>query len=192
MLTCKGGKPIDNKRIQKYENLCHFLVRKFLPALNLYEASMNYEDLVNQCRYETMKALMNYDPVIAMKSFRVKKVLDKDGSPIILKVYKNGKIVYKTEPDLELRKSEEERKLKDPEKAMRKAEEGIVYGRIANYLRRTRWKYNEENAGGKTIRMGLMTGVVNSGKARSLDSLIDSLSENVFNEEDFFDTEENA
>lgn len=154
MLTCKGGKPIDNERILKYENMCHFLVQKFLPARALYEASMDYDDLINQCRYEVMRALMNFDPKIAVKSFRNKKALDENGEPIILK-FKKGKPVFKMVPDEDLREKEEQRKALNPELAKTKAEESLVYGRLKNYLRRTRWKYSPAVFGGQTIRVGL-------------------------------------
>ena len=155
MLKDKGGKIIDNNRIMKYEKLCHFMIRKYLPALALFEASMSYDDLLNQCRYEVMMALRNYDPTIAMKSFRVRRVLDENGTPVVLKVRSGGQKIYKTEPDIELRQKEEERKAKDPQTALIKAEESIVYGRLNNYMRRTRWKYSPQVNGGVTVRFGL-------------------------------------
>ena len=186
MLLCKGGKPIDNVRIEKYEKMCHFLVRKFLPAMNLYEASMDYEDLVNQCRYEVLMALRNFDPKLAMQSFRVRKILDENGNPIILKTHKNGKIVYLTEPDEEFRKKEIKRKMSNPEVALRKAEESIVFGRLSNYLRRTRWKYNEINRGGKTVRMGLLSSGVDAS-LDALDLMIESMESNKSEDLDFYE-----
>lgn len=150
MLVCKGNRLIDYKRVSKYNDMCHFLIKKFLPALALFEASMSYDDLYNQCQYETVKALINFDPKIAMMSFIQKRSKDENGNFIVLKFDKYGNPKYKLEPDFEARSKKEAEKRADPEKALRKAEESIVYGRIQNYLRRTRWKYNKENSGGVT------------------------------------------
>lgn len=60
---CKAGKPITQERVSSYEAMCHFMVAKFLPQRALWEASMVYEDLINQCRIEVMLALLNgFDP----------------------------------------------------------------------------------------------------------------------------------
>jgi hypothetical protein len=60
---CKAGLPITEERVSNYQALCHFMVRKFLPALALWEASMVYDDLINQCKAEVFLALLNgYDP----------------------------------------------------------------------------------------------------------------------------------
>lgn len=157
---CKGGRIIDDARVNKYEAMCHFMVRKYLPAMALYEASMDYSDLINQCRYEVFRALMNFDPLIAMRSFRMKRVLDQDGNPIVVGV-KRGKPVYKMAPDEDKRKREEERKRKNPALALQKAEESIVYGRLNNYVRRVRWKFRPEQRGGKTISADMIMEIPN-------------------------------
>lgn len=146
----QDGRPIDDARISKYEAMCHFMVRKYLPALSLYEASMDYSDLINQCRYEVMMALANFSSEKAMSSFRTKKALDDNGQPIVIG-HKAGKPVYLMIPDEEKRSSEIIRKSKDPKTALRKAEESIVYGRLNNYIRRVRWKFSPDQRGGRTI-----------------------------------------
>ncbi len=148
----QDGKPISNERIKKYEPMCHFMVRKYIPALNLYEASMDYSDLINQCRYEVMMALANFSSEKALSSFRTKKALDENGNPIVLD-RKDGKDIFLMIPDEDLRKSEVARKAKNPELALRKAEECIVYGRLNNYIRRVRWKYSPQQRGGRTVNI---------------------------------------
>lgn len=149
----QDGRPINNARINKYEAMCHFMVRKYLPALSLYEASMDYSDLINQCRYEVMMALANFSSEKALSSFRTKKALDENGNPVIVG-NKLGKPIYLMIPDDEKRKSEIIRKSKDPETALRKAEESIVYGRLNNYMRRVRWKFSPKQRGGWTVSLG--------------------------------------
>lgn len=151
----QDGRPIDDTRINKYEAMCHFMVRKYLPALSLYEAGMDYSDLINQCRYEVMMALANFSSDKALSSFRTKKALDENGNPILLG-HKAGKPVYLMIPDEEKRKSEIVRKSKDPETALRKAEESIVYGRLNNYIRRVRWKFSPAQKGGRTISADML------------------------------------
>jgi hypothetical protein len=56
---CRGGKEINQERINRYEAACHFLVRKKIPGMGLWEASYAYEDLINQCRLEIFLALLN-------------------------------------------------------------------------------------------------------------------------------------
>lgn len=68
-LYCRAGKKITPERVNQYEAMCHFMVRKFLPGLALWEASMAYDDLVNQCRMEIYLALLN--------GFNPKAVMDK-------------------------------------------------------------------------------------------------------------------
>lgn len=64
---CKGGKPIDEDRVRKYEALCHKMANKYCPRQSLFEAAFDYEDLINQCRMEVFLALLNgFDPVKAM------------------------------------------------------------------------------------------------------------------------------
>lgn len=151
----QDGRPIDDSRINKYEAMCHFMVRKYLPALSLYEAGMDYSDLINQCRYEVMMALANFSSAKALSSFRTKKALDENGSPILLG-HKAGKPLYLMVPDEEKRKSEIVRKSKDPETALRKAEESIVYGRLNNYIRRVRWKFSPSQRGGRTVSADML------------------------------------
>jgi hypothetical protein len=115
---CKAGIDIDDARIKKYEPMCHYMVRKFLPALALFEASMDYEDLINQCRQEVFMALKNkFDPELAMTS---------------------------TIKDPEKRKAQLAKKRANPEAALAQAEKSIVFGRLQNYLRRTRHKFHPD------------------------------------------------
>lgn len=151
----QDGRLIDDARINKYEAMCHFMVRKYLPALSLYEASMDYSDLINQCRYEVMMALANFSSEKALSSFRTKKALDDNGNPIIAG-HKGGKPIYVMIPDEEKRKSEIIRKSKDPQTALKKAEESIVYGRLNNYMRRVRWKFSPNQRGGRTISSNML------------------------------------
>lgn len=121
---CKSGKIIDQERLDKYEGLCHHMVQKFLPARALFEAALDYEDLVNQCRLEVFLALLDgFDPVKAMSV---------------------------TEKDPVKRERALAKKQADPDAALSKAEKAIVYGRLQNYLRRTRWEYHPEQLGGQT------------------------------------------
>lgn len=156
----QDGRPIDDARINKYEAMCHFMVRKYLPALSLYEASMDYSDLINQCRYEVMMALANFSSQKALSSYRMKKALDETGSPIVIG-QKAGKPVYLMVPDEDKRKAEIVRKSKDPKTALRKAEESIVYGRLNNYVRRVRWKFSPIQRGGKTISQNALSQIPN-------------------------------
>lgn len=127
---CKSGKPIDHERVQKYEGLCHYMVRKFLPAKALYEAALDYEDLINQCRLEVFLALLDgFDPEKAMTV--------KEEDPV-------------------KRKQKLQKKLDDPEAALSKAEKSIVIGRLQNYLRRTRWEYHPDQLGGRTESLDKM------------------------------------
>ena len=66
---CLSGKPITDERVSKYENMCHERVRSFFPALALYEAASNYDDLIADCRREVFLAILDgFDPVKAMTS----------------------------------------------------------------------------------------------------------------------------
>jgi hypothetical protein len=121
---CKSGRPIDEERLGKYEALCHHMVRRYLPAMALYEAALDYEDLVNRCRFEVFLALLDgFDPEKAMG---VK------------------------EDDPKIREQRLLEKQADPEMALLKAEKAIVFGRLKNYLRRTRWEYHPTQLGGQT------------------------------------------
>jgi hypothetical protein len=123
---CKGGKPIDDARVNKYDAMCHHMVRKFLPALALFEASMDYDDLVNQCRYEVFMALKNkFDPALAMTS---------------------------TISDPVKRAEQIAKKQADPEWALAQAEKAIVYGRLENYLRRTRHNFHPDTLLGRDVK----------------------------------------
>lgn len=67
---CKAGKEISQERIGRYEAMCHFMVRKFLPGMALWEAGYSYEDLINQCRLEIFLALLNgFNPKLFIKGF---------------------------------------------------------------------------------------------------------------------------
>jgi predicted RNA-binding Zn-ribbon protein involved in translation (DUF1610 family) len=122
---CKGNKVIDDARVNKYEDLMHFMVRKFLPALALFEAAMDYDDLINQCRYEVFMALRKFDPELAMTSSL--------SDPV-----KNAERVAK--------------KLSNPEWALSQAEKCIVTERLKNYLRRTRFNFNPDTLLGRTVK----------------------------------------
>lgn len=64
---CKIGGEITQERLARYESLCHYMILQFLPAKALWEASMNYDDLVNRCRAEVFLALLNgFDPESVM------------------------------------------------------------------------------------------------------------------------------
>ena len=124
---CKSGREIDNARIAKYEGFYRKVIKDFLPGLCLMEASMAYDDLLNQLRYEAFMALKNgFDPVKAM------------GSSI---------------KDPEKRAKQIEKKLANPEKALEQAEKNIVYGRLVNYMRRSRWKYHPDQRGGRSVSL---------------------------------------
>lgn len=121
---CKAGWPITEDRISKYEKMCHFMVRKFLPANALFEAAMTYEDLINQCRMEVFLALLDgFDPEKAMTC----NIED----PI-------------------LREAAIQKKLLNKEQTLEKAEISMVYGRLQNYLRRTTWRFHPDQLGGRS------------------------------------------
>jgi len=124
---CKMGREINSSRISKYEGFYRKIIRDFLPGLCLMEASMAYDDLLNQLRYEAFMALKNgFDPIKAMDS---------------------------TIKDPEKRAKQIEKKLANPQKALEQAEKNIVYGRLVNYMRRSRWKYHPDQRGGKSISL---------------------------------------
>ena len=124
---CKMGREINNARISKYEGFYRKIIKDFLPGLCLMEASMAYDDLLNQLRYEAFMALKNgFDPVKAMDS---------------------------TIKDPEKRAKQIQKKLANPEKALEQAEKNIVYGRLVNYMRRSRWKYHPDQIGGRSISL---------------------------------------
>jgi hypothetical protein len=124
---CKSGREIDNARIAKYEGFYRKVIKDFLPGLCLMEASMAYDDLLNQLRYEAFMALKNgFDPVKAMDS---------------------------SIKDPEKRAKQIEKKLANPEKALEQAEKNIVYGRLVNYMRRSRWKYHPDQRGGRSVSL---------------------------------------
>jgi hypothetical protein len=163
---CKAGRPIDNERIQKYEPMCHYMVREFLPALALFEASMDYDDLINQCKLEVFMALKNkFDPVLAMTSTINKRKLDAAGNPVPLMkngkpVYKRKQLQYEMEPDHDARAKQIAKKLLDPEKALAQAEKSIVFGRLQNYLRRQRHKFHPDVRGCRSVSIdGILEGV---------------------------------
>lgn len=133
---CKSGREIDNARITKYEGFYRKVIKDFLPGLCLMEASMAYEDLLNQLRYEAFMALKNgFDPVKAMGS---------------------------TIKDPEKRAKQIEKKLANPEKALEQAEKNIVYGRLINYMRRSRWKYHPDQRGGRSVSLDAILSSSNS------------------------------
>lgn len=133
---CKSGREIDNARITKYEGFYRKVIKDFLPGLCLMEASMAYEDLLNQLRYEAFMALKNgFDPVKAMDS---------------------------TIKDPEKRAKQIEKKLANPEKALEQAEKNIVYGRLVNYMRRSRWKYHPDQRGGRSVSLDAILAASNS------------------------------
>jgi hypothetical protein len=122
---CRSGKIIDAGRVHKYERMCHSMVRQFLPALVLHEATYDYDDLINQCRREVFLALLDgFDPVKAMTS----NIADP--------VAREKKLAEKKA---------------DPARALVLAEQTIVYGRLKNFLRRIRHRYHPEVRGGKTV-----------------------------------------
>lgn len=135
---CKSGREIDNARILKYEGFYRKIIRDFLPGLCLMEASMAYDDLLNQLRYEAFMALKNgFDPVKAM------------GSSI---------------KDPEKRAKQIEKKLANPEKALEQAEKNIVYGRLVNYMRRARWKYHPDQRGGRSVSLDAILYSINTNE----------------------------
>jgi hypothetical protein len=150
---CKSGKPITEERIFKYENMCHFMVRKFLPAQALYEAAMTYEDLINQCRMEVFLALLDgFDPIKAM--------------------------TCKVE-DSELRDAIIQKKLENKERTLEKAEISIVYGRLQNYLRRTTWKFHPDQLGGRSQSLEEINDGINQEFKKQCYTPIDPFSDTV-------------
>jgi hypothetical protein len=113
LFYCKAGRLINQARVDRYEPMCHFMVRKFLPALALWEGAMDYADLVNQCKIEVFLALLNgFDPHRFLKP--------------------------------------RERTQEELDTEIQKMEQGIVFGRLENYLRRTVWKNHPDQLGGLT------------------------------------------
>jgi hypothetical protein len=70
---------------------------------------------------------------------------------------KNGfdpvKAMSSTIKDPEKRAKQIEKKLSNPEKALEQAEKNIVYGRLVNYMRRSRWKYHPDQRGGRSVSL---------------------------------------
>jgi len=121
---CKSEKPITQERLDQYDRMCHKIVRKFLPALALYEKSYNYDDLVISCRREVFLALLDgFDPIKAMTS---------------------------TLLDPQKRKLAEHYKIMNREKTLSNSEKNIVWGRLKNWVRRERFKYSPQELGGRT------------------------------------------
>lgn len=121
---CKGNKPITEARVGQYDGMFHKLIREYFPALFVNEAAYNYDDLAMACRVEVFLALLDgFDPAKAMTS---------------------------TKEDPVLRAEIEASKAANPEGALERAEKNIVWGRLHNYLRRTRWKYHPSQRGGMT------------------------------------------
>jgi hypothetical protein len=64
---CKAGQLITQERVDRYEPMCHFMVRKFYPVLSLRDTGYSYDDFVNQCRVEVFLAILNgFDPFKVM------------------------------------------------------------------------------------------------------------------------------
>lgn len=121
---CKSGKPITEERVLKYEGMSHALIREYFPALYVNEAAYNYDDLLSSCRIEIFLALLNgFDPEKALTS-------------------------NKENP--EERAKIEKRKRENIEFTLAESEKSIVWGRLNNYLRRTRWKNHPAVRGGMT------------------------------------------
>lgn len=140
---CRAGKPITWERISKYEALCHHMVHKYLPAKCLTEAAFDYSDLINQCRFEVFKALLNkFDPEKALSS---------------------------RETDPEKKQQIEEHKRANRESALEAAEKYIVYGRLKNYFRRTLYDFHPDQYGGRTVSLdGLLEVVVKDNTAERI------------------------
>lgn len=121
---CKSGKPITEERLNRYDRMCHKIVRNYLPALALYEKSYNYDDLVISCRREVFLALLDgFDPQKAMTS---------------------------TISDPKKRRFAEYYKSMNREETLLDSEKNIVWGRLNNWVRRERFKYSPKELGGRT------------------------------------------
>ncbi len=145
-----GGRIIDDIRIKKHERLIRGMIVKFFPANACFEASMSQYDLRNQCRLEAVMSLLNFDPHLALTG-----------------ITKNES--RKTRSDEEHLKWKRE----NPELALEKAESEWVGKRLANYLRRLRWKNSIEEKGGRAASLNAMFAKTNTqlnldGSAKSL------------------------
>lgn len=139
---CKAGKPITMERVQKYEAMCHFMVRKFLPALALWEAGFDYQDLVNRCRLEVFLCLLNgFDPDKAMTS---------------------------TLEDPEERAIAEARKVANFEETLQTSEQSMVFGRLFRYMRRTTYDYHPDQLGGRTCSFEAILSGINQAFTNGL------------------------
>jgi hypothetical protein len=101
-LFCKAGLEITPERIGRYENMCHYIVRKFLPGLALWEASYSYDDLVNQCRREIFLCFLNgFDPYEYIKGVAKNEDIQKLEQTIVfgrLKSYMR-RLLWRFHPD---------------------------------------------------------------------------------------------
>jgi hypothetical protein len=139
---CKAGKPITEERVAKYTAMCHYMVRKFLPSLALWEAGLVYDDLINQSKIEVFLALLNgFDP---------------------------EKAVTSTEPDLVKRAEIEARKRANLEETLVQAEQNIVFGRLRSYFIRLCWKYHPDQLGGRSGSLNAMLDGINQEFAAGL------------------------
>jgi hypothetical protein len=108
MHVCGRGIPIDNARILKYEPMCAQLIRTHFPS-GRFPEYFDFDDLMNLCRMEVVKALKKVNPERAMTcniedpAARAKKLAEK---------------------------------LADPEKTLQQAEKNVVYWGIEYLLRR--------------------------------------------------------
>ena len=115
---CKLGRPIDNARINKYEMLCHYLIRKHFPS-HAFPSLFDYDDVLNQCRLEVFKAIKKLDPKKALDSYlkdpvkRAAKIAEKEANP---------------------------------EKAYQIAEKNLAYWQVDNHLKRMKWNHGIKTA----------------------------------------------
>ena len=125
-----GGNIIDSARIQRHERLLRGMIRKFFPISQCFAASMSAHDLRNAGRLEMAKALLKFDPVLALES-----------------VGKDEKRKRRSDAEhLAYKKA-------NPEKALAERESAWVARRLANWLQRTRYEHSPAVRGGMAVSL---------------------------------------
>ena len=168
----KGGNIIDAPRLRKHEKSIRGMIRKYFPANACYEASMSKFDLRAECRLEVAKALVNFDPILAIEGLT--KFSER-----------------KTKSD----EAHLEEKRSNVEKTLADAEERWIRKRLHNYLLRLRWKNSPDEKGGRAISIQAVLAKANTalnedGSAHSLFGVDSDESPNFQPGENLFGVEE--
>jgi hypothetical protein len=123
------ARPIDAARINQYSGLWMTEIRTHFPAMCVYGAGWDIDDLQSECRNQVFKALLDtFDPGLAMMS-RVDEA--------------------KTAKDRLKRYEWEKEMAKDIPLHLAVTERGWVKTRLENFLRRTQYNFHPQQLGGR-------------------------------------------